>query len=103
MTDDNKPNGKLEADSDTQFSSPMEFPCDFMIKAMGKNNDTFVSAVKRITETHFPKVSDDQYNTRPSKDGNYTAVTVTVYAESKDQLDQLYKDLSDEPSVLMAL
>lgn len=103
MTNENKSNGKLETNETEQFSSPMEFPCDFMIKAMGKNNDTFIDAVKRIINTHFPNVADNQFNTRPSKDDNYTAVTVTVHAESKDQLDKLYQDLTDEPSVLMAL
>lgn len=103
MTDADKPNGKLETHEKGEFSSPMEFPCDFIIKAMGKNNDDFVNTVKRIVTTHFPKVSADQFKTRASKDGNYTAVSVAVYAESKEQLDNLYKDLTDEPSVLMAL
>lgn len=103
MTDADKPNGKVETTEETTFSSPMEFPCDFIIKAMGKNNDTFINAVKHIIQTHFSDVKNDQFNTRPSKDGNYTAISVTVRAESKEQLDKLYQDLTNEPSVLMAL
>jgi putative lipoic acid-binding regulatory protein len=89
--------------TDAEFSSPMEFPCDFMIKAMGKNNDTFINAVTKIIRDHFPALEDKQITHRPSKDGNYTAITAKVYAESKDQLDNLYQALSSEPSVLMAL
>lgn len=92
-----------KAPNDDDFSSPIEFPCDFIIKAMGKNNDTFQQAVKHIVTTSFPNVSDAQFKTRPSKDGNYTAISVSVHAETKEQLDQLYQALSNEPSVLMAL
>lgn len=89
--------------TENNHSSPLKFPSDFIIKVMGKNEAIFESTIKAIIHKHYPTVSDDQYKIRPSKDNNYTAITVSVYAESKEQLDALYKDLSDEPLILMAL
>jgi putative lipoic acid-binding regulatory protein len=40
---------------------------------------------------------------RPSKDGNFMAITVIIEASSKKQLDAIYQELTDHPHVLMAL
>lgn len=90
-------------DTDEDFSSPLEFPCDFIIKVMGKKNDAFEAQVLGIVKQHFPKIKATEFKHRPSKDGNYLAISVTVPAESKAQLDALYQDLSNEPTILMAL
>lgn len=86
-----------------EYSSPLEFPCDFIIKVMGKTDSAFEKNVVAIIKKHYPDTKDTQISKRPSKDNNYLAITATVYAESKEQLDALYKDLSNEPTILMAL
>lgn len=86
-----------------QHSSPIEFPCDFVIKVMGKHQPSFRQTVLGILQAQFPSVSESDFSERPSKDGNYLAITVTVHAESQQQLDQLYRNLSSDPEVLMAL
>jgi uncharacterized protein len=80
----------------------LEFPCPFAIKAMGKNNLEFDLLVIEIVRRHVPE-DEKAVTTRPSKDGNYLAVTVLIEATSKQQLDAIYQDLSDHPHVLMAL
>jgi putative lipoic acid-binding regulatory protein len=40
---------------------------------------------------------------RPSKNGRYLSLTVTINATSKDQLDALYTELSRHPMVIMVL
>jgi putative lipoic acid-binding regulatory protein len=40
---------------------------------------------------------------RPSKNGYFISVTTTINATSKLQLDDLYRELSSHPAVLMAL
>jgi putative lipoic acid-binding regulatory protein len=40
---------------------------------------------------------------KPSKDGNYMSITVTIEAQSKKQLDAIYQDLVDHPHILYAL
>jgi putative lipoic acid-binding regulatory protein len=38
-----------------------------------------------------------------SRNGRFVSITVTVNAQSKDQLDDIYRDVSGHPSILMAL
>jgi uncharacterized protein len=80
----------------------LEFPCPFAIKAMGKSDFEFDLLVVEIVRRHVPD-HEQAVTTRPSKDGNYLAVTVLIQASSKQQLDAIYQDLTDHPLVLMAL
>ena len=59
--------------------------------------------IVEIVRRHVTDIHEGAVTTRPSKDGNYLAVTVTIEASSKQQLDAIYQDLSDHPLVLMAL
>jgi putative lipoic acid-binding regulatory protein len=81
----------------------LEFPCQFPIKAMGKSDIEFELLVIEIVRRHIPDLHEPKMTSRPSKDGNYLAVTVLILATSKQQLDAIYQDLSDHPNVLMAL
>ena len=81
----------------------LEFPCQFPIKAMGKAHVELDLLVVEIVRRHAPDLKEGAVTTRPSKDGNYMAVTVIVEATSKQQLDAIYQDLTDHPHVLMAL
>jgi len=81
----------------------LEFPCQFPVKAMGKNDVELDLIVIEIIRKHAPDLKEGALATRPSKDGNYIAITVTIDATSKKQLDSIYQDLSDHPHVLMAL
>jgi uncharacterized protein len=81
----------------------LEFPCQFPIKAMGKADMELDLLVVEIVRRHAPATKDSAVTTRPSKDGNFIAVTVVVEASSKRQLDAIYQDLTDHPHVLMAL
>lgn len=81
----------------------LEFPCQFAIKAMGKTDVELDLLVIGIVRRHAPDFGENAVKTRPSKDGNYLAVTVTIEATSKQQLDAIYQDLSNHPHVLMAL
>ncbi|MGZ4970040.1 MAG: YbeD family protein [Methylobacter sp.] len=81
----------------------LEFPCQFPIKAMGKTNVELDLLVIEIVRRHVADLHEGAVTTRPSKDGNYIAVTVIIEASSKQQLDAIYQDLTDHPHVLMAL
>ena len=81
----------------------LEFPCQFPIKAMGKTNLELDLLVLDIVRRHAPETNEESLTTRPSKDGNFIAVTVIVNASSKQQLDSIYQDLTDHPHVLVAL
>ncbi len=83
--------------------SLLEFPCQFPIKAMGKTDLELDLLVIDIIRRHIADINEGAVTTRPSKDGNYLAVTVIIEATSKQQLDAIYQDLTAHPHVLMAL
>lgn len=87
----------------TPDESPLQFPCSFPIKAMGRADSGFDALVVRIVRRHAPDVGEGAVTARPSSGGKYLAVTVTVTARSRDQLDAIYRDLTACEQVLMAL
>ena len=75
----------------------------FPIKAMGRREDGFAQAVLEIILKHAPDFDAKTIEMRPSKNGNFLSVTATVNAQSKAQLDDIYRALTSHPLVLMAL
>ncbi|HSW69682.1 MAG TPA: DUF493 domain-containing protein [Gammaproteobacteria bacterium] len=83
--------------------SAFQFPCEFMIKIFGKASSQFELEVLTIIRKHIQDLKENAISCRPSKDGKYMALTIKITAESKSQLDDIYRDLSSNPHVLMAL
>ncbi len=81
----------------------LEFPCEFSIKAMGVATPEFDALVAEIVRQHAPDLGEGAVRTRPSSGGKYLAVTVTINATSKEQLDAIYQALTDHELVLMSL
>ncbi len=81
----------------------LEFPCQFAVKAMGKTSPELDMLIVEIIRRHSPDITEGAVTSRPSKGGNYTAVTVMIEARSKQQLDNIYLDLSSHPHILMVL
>jgi len=90
-------------------SSPSEkgqglvFPCDFPVKVVGKSSDTFEKNVLDIFKKHFHDLTEGSLKQRASQQRKYLALTVQVHATSQKQLDDLYRELSSCPDVIMAL
>ena len=87
----------------SETESLLEFPCDFPIKVMGEARDDFIQAVVMVVQAHAPDFDAAAAKMRASGKGNYLAVTCTVRATSKQQLDNLYRDLSSHPYVKIVL
>ncbi len=81
----------------------LTFPCDFVIKVFGNKNDEFEKTVLSIVQQHCSNLKENAFQHRPSTDGKYVAISVSVHVDSKEQLDAIYKDLSSNPNVLMVL
>ena len=85
--------------SDTLFN----FPCQFPLKVMGRKTDDFRSLVIGIVQKHAGTIEPHQIEERPSKDGNYLSLTCTFEAQSREQLDALYRELTSCERVLIVL
>ncbi len=81
----------------------LEFPCEFPIKAMGLACDELEVAVIEIINRHVEDLGEGALSMRPSKNGKYTAITITITARSKQQLDAIYIDLTACEHVSIAL
>lgn len=85
--------------NDTLF----QFPCDFPIKVMGVARDDFAHAIVTVVQAHVPDFDAATVDMRASAKGNYLAITCTIRATSRAQLDDLYRDLSSHPYVKIVL
>ncbi len=83
--------------------SPIKFPCDFPIKAMGKAEDDFDALIVDLVRKHIPDLQEGAVKSRYSSGGRFVSVTVTIRAESRKQLDNIYMELSAEKRILTAL
>ncbi|MCK0510051.1 YbeD family protein [Aromatoleum buckelii] len=81
----------------------LEFPCDFPIKIMGARVDEFAQAVVEVVLRHAPDFDARLVAMRPSRNGNYLALTCTIRAVSQSQLDALYRELTAHPLVKVVL
>jgi len=84
-------------------STAQDFPSDFPIKVMGRHDSDLRALTQAIVERHAGPIADNRVKTRTSADGNFLALTYTVHAESREQLDKIYRELTACKSVLMAL
>ncbi|MGN6084252.1 DUF493 family protein [Trinickia sp.] len=83
--------------------SLFEFPCDFPIKVMGKAHPDFTETVVSVVRQFDASFDATRVEIRPSSGGNYTGLTVTVRAHSREQLDEIYRALTGHPMVKVVL
>lgn len=81
----------------------MQFPCHFPMKIIGLNSDTFVQEIITIVRQHFSNFEDKHLQTKPSQQGTYIAVSITVYVFDQNTLDRLYQALTQHPDIKMVL
>ena len=83
--------------------SLIEYPLDFPLKIMGKNEPGFAAMVIGIVRRHAPDFDEETVELRRSKKSSYLSITCTIRAVSREQLDALYIELNDQPGVVMVL
>jgi hypothetical protein len=81
----------------------LAFPCEFPIKVMGKTQAGYAQAVTEVVRRHAPDFDPATLEMRSSREGNYLSLTFTIRAVSREQLDELYRELCDHPMVTMVL
>ncbi len=81
-------------------NTPLEFPCRLGVKAMGHAGAGLAERAERIIADHA-SVLDVQ--TTGSRNGRYVSVTVTIEAQSREQLEGLYQALHNDDAVMVTL
>ena len=93
---------QLPADIPLEHSL-IDYPCAFPIKVMGPQVDGFVEAILAVARQFDPGFDVGTLEQRPSSGGRYLGLTITVWATSRGQLDDLYRALSTHPMVKVVL
>ncbi|MBC7502709.1 MAG: DUF493 family protein [Herminiimonas sp.] len=79
------------------------YPSEFPIKIMGPRHDAFAQTIVELVLQFDPAFEPETIEMRPSANGNYLGLTVTVRATSRQQLDDLYRALTSHPMVKIVL
>jgi len=87
----------------TDTDALFQFPCEFPIKVMGRDSESFRTLTLAIIERHAGALAPDRISERMSRKGRFLALTYTIEARSRAQLDEIYQDLTDSGVVLVAL
>ncbi len=83
--------------------SLLTFPCSFPIKAMGRADAEVAAVVTAILQRHVTDFSAQNLRSRPSRGGQWVAVTAVIEAQNQTQLDAIYHELSADERIVYAL
>ncbi|MCC5864422.1 MAG: DUF493 domain-containing protein [Wenzhouxiangella sp.] len=86
-----------------ESTTPLEFPCRYPIKAMVRSSAEARAAVLSVVARHAPFDEADAVRVRPSRNGRFESLTVTVEATSRAHLEQIYAELRALDPVVMML
>ncbi len=78
----------------TAEDSLIEYPCRFPVKVTGTTSDVFRSEIIAIAERHDAQFNAGEVTERLSKNKNYLALTLYIWAIDRAQLDALYQELT---------
>lgn len=81
----------------------LSYPARVYIKAVGNHSARFEALVHSIVGKYIQAEHLLASSTRASRGGKYLAVTITINAQSREQLDAIYQELSSCDDVLIAL
>jgi len=83
--------------------SLIEYPCEFPVKILGHTRAGFAQAILEVVQRHAPEFDGQTMEMKTSKRGKYLSITCVIRATSREQLDDLYRELCDHPLVVMVL
>jgi uncharacterized protein len=83
--------------------SLITYPSAFPIKVLGQQVEGFVEAMVEVAQRFDASFDVATLERRPSRAGKYLGLTLTVTATSREQLDELYRELSSHPLVKVVL
>ncbi|ABI55533.1 YbeD family protein [Alkalilimnicola ehrlichii MLHE-1] len=84
-------------------NTPLEFPCRFPIKAMGRAEADIEALVRAVLTEHLDRPEQVELRVSESRNGRFVSVTATITAHSRPQLDAIYRALHAEEAILMTL
>lgn len=102
MTEELNKGINIEVDEDNTVRVPqdafkdaeLQFPCDFPISVMGLNVPEFEEKIYEILKKHVPEVEKKNLRTAYSANKKYCSLKTHFTAQSREQMDELYRELT---------
>jgi putative lipoic acid-binding regulatory protein len=91
------------ADGADGAMSPLQFPTDYPIKVVGRSERGFRARIDAVVLQYSPDLPAERISERASGAGNFTSITYTVVAQSREQVTSLVGALVATPGVLMVI
>ena len=81
----------------------MHFPVVFSLKVVGTITANLEAIIVPVMQKNDVDIDHLRLSARLSSGGNYTSFTVTFMAKSQEQLDNIYRELSGDPNIIIVL
>ena len=81
----------------------LKYPILFPLKVIGKDEPDFEDFVIEIVRRHIPELLEENITSRLSNGKKYRSVNFEFMADSREQVDALYTELSSHKRVVMIL
>ncbi len=89
--------------STEQEPPKIEFPCEYPIKVLGRQQPGLEETIKAVFERHAPGFDPAAITSRDSSKGTFSALTITITATGPEQLKALHEDLMATGMVQMVI
>ena len=83
--------------------SPLSFPCEIAVKVLGRNIPAFRLEAMSIVRRHYADLRDEAVSEQLSRKDAYLSLTFVVDAQSRDEIDALFRELTASDEILMVL
>lgn len=87
---------------ETEKNPAEDFPHLHHVKAIGQHAD-LLAAVRAAIAPHAPDLPDMAFSCRPSSQGQYQAVTVSLEVSSNEHLLAIYTSVKEIDGVILCL
>ncbi len=87
---------------DNDFTPELNFPCEYPIKVIGQDAEDFFEFVVALVTRHAPEVMPHEFSVNRSSGGKYASVSVTIIAQSREQVNALYKEMGEHKRIKVA-
>ena len=79
------------------------FPCCYPIKVLGRSGVHFRTAVLAVFNKRAAGFDQAEISIKDSRNGTFQSITITIEAQSEDQLRLIHRDLMDTGLVSMVI
>jgi uncharacterized protein len=94
----------MNAQSPTESALDLlDFPEVYPLKVIGKPSEKFESDVVNLIRARCPQAEHIGVASKQSRGGKYISLTVTFTAYSRQQIEDIYRDLYESGLVVMTL